>query len=134
MFLLLALPDGTPEQLQKLQTKTVHAQILWIGENIKKRAIAANSGYEINIKLQNLLKEKICGRKYARWKFSYLENFYTRVFFIIYRILRPPILNLSFLQSSEFAASILYLSFLQSTGRRRIFLSEEQICNLLWHS
>ena len=43
MFLLLALPDGTPEQLQKLQTKTVHAQILWIGENIKKRAIAANS-------------------------------------------------------------------------------------------
>lgn len=51
MFLLLDLPDGTPEQLQKLQTKTVHAQILWIGENIKKRAIAANSGYEINIKL-----------------------------------------------------------------------------------
>lgn len=49
MFLLLALPDGTPEQLQKLQTKTVHAQILWIGENIKKRA--TNSGYEINIKL-----------------------------------------------------------------------------------
>ena len=30
MFLLLALPNGTPEQLQKLQTKTVHAQILWI--------------------------------------------------------------------------------------------------------
>lgn len=28
MFLLLALPDGTPEQLQKLQTQTVHAQIL----------------------------------------------------------------------------------------------------------
>ena len=26
------------------------------------------------------------------------------------------------------------LSFLQPTGRRRIFLSEEQICNLLWHS
>ena len=37
MFLLLALPDGTPEQLQKLQTKTVHAQILWIGEKISLR-------------------------------------------------------------------------------------------------
>ena len=37
MFLLLALPNGTPEQLQKLQTKTVHAQILWIGEKISLR-------------------------------------------------------------------------------------------------
>ena len=45
MFLLLALPNGTPEQLQKLQTKTVHAQILWIGENIKKRAIALNLSF-----------------------------------------------------------------------------------------
>ena len=37
MFLLLALPNGTPEQLQKLQTKTVHAQILRIGEKISLR-------------------------------------------------------------------------------------------------
>ncbi len=51
MFLLLALPNGTPEQLQKLQTKTVHAQILWYWRKYKKRAIAANFGYEINIKL-----------------------------------------------------------------------------------
>ena len=42
MFLLLALPNGTPEQLQKLQPKTVHAQILWIGENIVEKYISAN--------------------------------------------------------------------------------------------
>ena len=36
IILPLALSDGTPEQLQKLQTKTVHAQILWIEKNIKK--------------------------------------------------------------------------------------------------
>ena len=47
MFLLLALPNGTPEQLQKLQTKTVHAQILWIGENIKKRAKKALESSDI---------------------------------------------------------------------------------------
>ena len=49
MFLLLALPDGTPEQLQKLQTKTVHAQILWIGENIVEKYISANPVCGTNI-------------------------------------------------------------------------------------
>ena len=50
MFLLLALPNGTPEQLQKLQTKTVHAQILWIGENIVEKYISANPVCGTNIK------------------------------------------------------------------------------------
>ena len=49
MFLLLALPNGTPEQLQKLQTKTVHAQILWIGENIVEKYISANPVCGTNI-------------------------------------------------------------------------------------
>ena len=63
MFLLLAFPDGTPEQLQKLQTKTVHAQILWIGENIVEKYISANPVCGTNIRAPELAVKGAPGRK-----------------------------------------------------------------------
>ena len=63
MFLLLALPNGTPEQLQKLQTKTVHAQILWIGENIVEKYISANPVCGTNIRASELAVKGAPGRK-----------------------------------------------------------------------
>ena len=39
-----------------------------------------------------------------------------------------------FVPQTRFAGIILLLIVFQSTGRRGTFLSEEQICNLLWHS
>ena len=39
-----------------------------------------------------------------------------------------------FVPQTGFAGIILLLIVFQSTGRRGTFLSEEQICNLLWHS
>ena len=72
--------------------------------------------------------------KNGTWRsnFYFIETlWYLNVKFSLYRY-HNGIFYANFLciDTSTFSK----LSFLQPTGRRRIFLSEEQICNLLWHS